>query len=77
MGTSLEKASSRQYMTNWEIWCSSKIKPVYSKMKMIVESAGGNLLKDEPNAWANNIVIICDEAERRLQKRMEDIGLKC
>jgi len=48
-------------------------------MRLIVESAGGHLLnpEEEPHEFRDKLIIICDDSERRLQKRMEDKGFKC
>merc|ERR1712096_51882 len=79
LGVSQEKALSRHFLEGWKFWVSRKVQPSQKKMKMIAESAGGQISKeeDEPLEFDENLIIICDESERRLQKRMEDRGFYC
>lgn len=72
----ISRISQPGFLAGMSLWIERNVKPSYSDIKVIAESAGGYVLVTKPKEFKENVVIIMDENDTRNYKGLKKLNYK-
>ncbi|CAG9311483.1 unnamed protein product [Blepharisma stoltei] len=75
---SLRRSQEQKVLDGWDVWISPNIQPSKNDIQELVESAGGRVLKKEPDAPRGNVLILssAENKDKRSNQIMKQQGFK-
>jgi len=70
----LERAAKQRVFTNRKIFISSHCKPTPDQAAIVIQSAGGRLLKSAPTVYDDNTFVISCAEDKTIANKLSSLG---